>query len=369
MEAELDIETVLSLAPKANIEVYEGGPPAAMYNVFSAIVSDDTAKIVSTSWTNGCEAYVRPAYQNSENTLFQAAAVEGQSVFVAAGDQGSEGCNVNSVIAAQTGSHPVAQVADPCTGTLYVANQSTNSVSVDSEGSSGNPCSSVDCRLGLDRAGSAPDAVALDTTDGKVFVANGGSSSLTAFSTSTCNQSTTGGCASPTRSLSGHLSGPTALAVNGSTLYVANSNGTVAVYNASTDAFVASVSLPPSSSPTSLAVDAANGFVYVGDAGTVSGVDYFNATTCNATVTTGCLATPATVSLSQHPVSMVVDDAAGSLYVANAGTAGISVVSLSSHTLTTTIRDERSPASPGPVPRSRSRSHPTATRSWPCSTG
>ena len=34
---------------------------------------------------------------------------------------------------------------------------------------------------------------------------------------------------------------------------------------------------------------------------------------------------------------MVVDDAAGSLYVANAGTAGISVVSLSSHTLTTTI--------------------------------
>jgi len=45
VEAELDIETVLSLAPQANVEVYEGGPAADMYSVFNAIVSDDTAKI------------------------------------------------------------------------------------------------------------------------------------------------------------------------------------------------------------------------------------------------------------------------------------------------------------------------------------
>ena len=84
-------------------------------------------------------------------------------------------------------------------------------------------------------------------------------------------------------------------------------------------------------------MDSAAGVVYVGDAGSVSGVDYFNISTCNATNTTLCAVPPATVPLSQHPVSMVVDDAAGSLYVANAGTAGISVVSLSSHTLTTTV--------------------------------
>ena len=87
-EAELDIETVLSLAPKANIEVYEGGASDSLYDVFSQIVSDDTAKIVSASWTNGCEAYVGQSVQNSENTLFQAAAAEGQSIFVASGDQG-----------------------------------------------------------------------------------------------------------------------------------------------------------------------------------------------------------------------------------------------------------------------------------------
>ncbi len=98
------------------------------------------------------------------------------------------------------------------------------------------------------------------------------------------------------------------------------------------------MTFPAGSSPTSLAVDAANGFVYVGDAGTVSRVDYFNATTCNASVTTGCSTTPATVAVGQDPVSLVVDDAAGGLYVANAGTGGgISVVSLSTHTLTTTI--------------------------------
>ena len=133
MESELDIEDVLSLAPQANIEVYEG-EPRSLYDVFSQIVSDHTAKIVSASWTNGCEAYVGQSYQNSENTLFQAAAIEGQSIFVASGDEGSEGCNVNGVSEAKTGTDPVAQAVDPSTGTLYIANKSSNTVSVDSEG-------------------------------------------------------------------------------------------------------------------------------------------------------------------------------------------------------------------------------------------
>ena len=197
MEAELDIDTVLSLAPKANIEVYEGGPTANTYTVFSQIVSDDTAKIVSASWTNGCEAYVGQAYQNSENTLFQAAAVDGQSIFVATGDEGAEGCNLNGVVAASTGTQPVAQVVDPKTGTLYIANKSSNTLSVDSEGTSGNPSSAA--AEGSVTTGSGPDAVALDTKDAKVFVADSTSSSLTTFSTGTCNQGKTSGCATPTQ--------------------------------------------------------------------------------------------------------------------------------------------------------------------------
>src|SRR5208283_54431 len=114
-------------------------PSDSIYSVFSRIVSDDTAKIVSASWTNGCEAYVGQSYQNSENTLFQAAATEGQSIFVASGDQGSEGCNLNGVMSASTGSDPVAQAVDPSTGTLYIANKSADTISVDGEGSTSDP--------------------------------------------------------------------------------------------------------------------------------------------------------------------------------------------------------------------------------------
>ena len=338
VEAELDIETVLSLAPEANIEVYEGGASDGIYNVLSQIVSDDSAKIVSASWTNGCESYVGQSLQNSENTLLQAAAVDGQSVFVSTGDQGSEGCNVNGVVSAPTGSDPVAQVVDASTGTVYVANKSSNTVSVDGEGTTSNP--SDFATSGSVTTGTKPDAIGLDSSLGKVFVANATTNSLTTFATSTCNQTTTSGCASPTQFVSsGNLSSPRVLAANGSTLYVGNSSGAVAVFNvsASTPTFVATVTLPSSSVPSALAVDTTNGFVYVAD-GTNDRVEYFDALTCNASTTTGCSTTPATVSVGNDPIGLAVDAATGSLYVANAGTdGGISVLSLSTHDVTTTI--------------------------------
>ncbi len=336
-EAELDIETVLSLAPKASIEVYEGGSSDSLYTVFSKIVSDDTAKIVSASWTNGCEAYVGQSFQDSENTLFQAAAAEGQSVFVASGDQGAQGCNINGEIDATTGTNPVAQAVDPSTGTLYIANKSSNTLSVDSEGTTSNPTNFVTAGSVSTGSGSGPDAVALDATAGKVFVANS-NGSLTVVSTGTCNQTTTTGCGSPTQIASGgHLSSPTALAVSGSTLYVANTNGTVAVYNATTNAWVATLTLVSSTVPTALAVDATNGFAYVAD-GANGRLEYFNAAACNATTTSGCSAGPSTIAVGNDPVALTVSSGAGDLYVANAGTGGgITVVSLGSRSVVKTI--------------------------------
>jgi subtilase family serine protease len=334
-EAELDIETVLSLAPKADIEVYEGGTSDSLYDVFSRIVNDDTAKIVSASWTNGCEAYVGQALQNSENTLFQAAATEGQSTLVATGDQGAQGCNINAEIDAATGSDPVAQAVDPSTGTLYVANKSSDTVSVDSEGTTSSPTNFV--TTGSVSTGSGPDAVVLDGADAKVFVANA-DSTLTVFSTTSCNQSTTSGCSAPTQIASGgDLSSPAALAVSGSTLYVGNGNGTVAVYNASTDAYVTTVTLPTQSVPTALAVDSTNGILYVAD-GPNNRVEYFSATTCNATTTSGCSSAPSTVPVGHDPIALTLASSAGDLYVANAGSGGgISVISLSTQSVVTTI--------------------------------
>ena len=336
VEAELDIETVLSLAPKANIDVYEG--ETSMYDVFRQIVSDDSAKIVSASWTNGCEAYVGQAYQSSENTLFQAAATEGQSIFVATGDEGSEGCNINGEISAKTGSDPVAQAVDPSTGTLYVANKSSNTVSVDSEGSASGPTDFANAFSVS--AGTRPDAVALDASAGKVFVANAGGT-LTVITTATCNQATTTGCSAPSQIASGgHLSAPDALAVSGSTLYVGNTNGTVAVYNTTTNAWVATVNLLATSVPTALAVDASDGVLYVADGSSNNRVEYISTANCNAITATGCTATPSTVSgtLGHDPVTMTVASGAGDLYVGDAGTGGgISVVSLTNHSVVKTI--------------------------------
>ena len=106
-------------------------------------------------------------------------------------------------------------------------------MSVDSEGSTGNPTNfGTACSV---TTGTGPDAVALDAPAKEVFVANSGGT-LTVIPTTTCNQSTTSGCSSPTQVPSGgHLNAPSALAVSGSTLYVGNGNGTVAVYNAGTN--------------------------------------------------------------------------------------------------------------------------------------
>ena len=320
--------------------MYEGGPTDSIYNVLSQIVDDDTAKIVSVSWTNGCEAYTGTSVQVPEATLLEASSMEGQSVFVASGDQGSEGCNVNRKQGAPTGSGPVAQAVDPSTGTLYIANQLSNSVSVDSEGSPGDPGGSV--VKGSVPTAASPSAVALDTTDKKVFVADKSANELTVFPASSCNATTTSGCGTTTISDSGNqLEGPRALAVygttNGTTLYVANSSGSVALYNAATNQFVTSVSLPPGTTPSAIAVDQDSGVVYLTDSSNAR-IEYFRASTCNVTTTSGCGATPATVAVGDNPDSLAVDDTAGNLDVGNAGQGGgVTVVSLSDQSVETTI--------------------------------
>jgi len=129
--------------------VYEGGASDSLYTVFNRIVSDDSAKIVSASWTNGCEAYVGQSLQNSENTLFQAAAAEGQSIFVASGDEGAQGCNINGEIRRHDRLQPGGAGGRPFDGTLYIANKSSNTLSVGQRGDDGRPDELRHGRLGV----------------------------------------------------------------------------------------------------------------------------------------------------------------------------------------------------------------------------
>jgi subtilase family serine protease len=96
-EAALDIEAVIGLAPKASILVYQApnsasnGPGAGPYDDFSAIISQDRAQVISSSW-GGCESVEGAADAHAEETLFEEAAAQGQTIVSASGDDGSEDC-------------------------------------------------------------------------------------------------------------------------------------------------------------------------------------------------------------------------------------------------------------------------------------
>ena len=94
-ESALDIEDVSAIAPEANIEVYQApngvvGP----LDLYNRIVQDDSAKVVSSSW-GLCEIAAQtaqPGVLNVENSIFEQAALQGQSVFASAGDSGADTC-------------------------------------------------------------------------------------------------------------------------------------------------------------------------------------------------------------------------------------------------------------------------------------
>jgi len=96
-EAALDIENLVGLAPAANLLVYQGpnsssgAPGAGPYDTFSAIINQDRAQVISVSWGE-CESHLGAANAAAENTLFQQAAVQGQSIVAASGDSGSADC-------------------------------------------------------------------------------------------------------------------------------------------------------------------------------------------------------------------------------------------------------------------------------------
>ena len=92
IEVELDMEAILGMAPKlGKLIVYEAPNTTQGYNdEFARIVSDKTP-VISVSWGD-CESNMGQQEAQQENTYFQEAAAQGQTILVAAGDSGSSGC-------------------------------------------------------------------------------------------------------------------------------------------------------------------------------------------------------------------------------------------------------------------------------------
>jgi subtilase family serine protease len=102
LETVLDIDNVIGTAPSSTVDVYQGpNNSMGVYGTFQNIVNANTAKVVSDSW-GLCESSTLMNDSNAlnaENTLFEQAATQGQSIFVASGDAGSEGCDGSSLLA------------------------------------------------------------------------------------------------------------------------------------------------------------------------------------------------------------------------------------------------------------------------------
>ncbi|MDA8355030.1 MAG: Ig-like domain-containing protein, partial [Actinomycetota bacterium] len=96
-EANLDIEDVLGLAPLAHVMVY-GAPNtnAGLLDEYDRMVTDDKADVISTSWGE-CELDETPGVELGENEIFAEAAAQGQSIFAAAGDRGSDDCYTSTL--------------------------------------------------------------------------------------------------------------------------------------------------------------------------------------------------------------------------------------------------------------------------------
>ncbi|MGH9293908.1 MAG: S53 family peptidase, partial [Acidimicrobiales bacterium] len=122
-EAILDIEDVSAIAPAASIDVYDA-PNTTFGSIdeYASIIDTDTDKVVTSSW-GLCEQAVQlgePGTQQAENLLFQQAAAQGQSVFSAAGDTGSDDCNASRPPAPVQPQNPLS-IDDPASQPYVVS--------------------------------------------------------------------------------------------------------------------------------------------------------------------------------------------------------------------------------------------------------
>ncbi len=96
-EAALDIDDVSAIAPGADIHVFLGpnmDDPFGPLDTWNAIAVADDADQISSSW-GLCETALQqgaPGVQQVENEIFEQTAAQGQTVFAAAGDDGSDSC-------------------------------------------------------------------------------------------------------------------------------------------------------------------------------------------------------------------------------------------------------------------------------------
>ena len=106
-EATLDTETISSLAPGANIDVYQfpDFSTRSIIDTYNRVVSDNVVDSVSNSW-GGCELGNPPLYLAASNIIFQQAALKGITFIFSSGDSGAYTCGGTTPTASDPASQP-----------------------------------------------------------------------------------------------------------------------------------------------------------------------------------------------------------------------------------------------------------------------
>lgn len=210
------------------------------------------------------------------------------------------------------GQGPDALAVDTANGTLFVADEYTNDVTEYALGSN--------AFLGTIPVGSSPcpGCLALDAANGTAYVANSGSNNVSAVSLGFGGVSAT----IPVGSF------PDAILYNtvNKDVYVANAGaGTLTVISSLTNNVTLTIPVGPD--PAALALDTANGNVLVAVAGSN-----------NLTIVSAVTNVPvAVVTVGNNPGAIAYDPGNNEIYVANSGSSNVSVVGATNHTLDATI--------------------------------
>lgn len=224
---------------------------------------------------------------------------------------------------------------DPTTNTIYATSQAEDSVSV----LNGNICDAF-VTFGCTHfapttsVGNGPQGMAADLATGTVYAANQDDDTVSVVSAAACNGERPWGCdqAWPTVKVGDF---PQAVAVDESadTVYVANLlEGTVSVINgADCNASDASgcglpvATVPVGQGPQALTVNQATGTLYVANGGS-NDVSVISVATCDGTDQSGCAAPMATLAVGNDPDGLAVQESTNTIYVGNFNDGSVSVI-------------------------------------------
>ena len=96
-EVNLDVDTIRSIAPGAEILDYEAPQGATTdADVINQIVADHRARVISSSWGR-CDLLVTDAERSADETALAAARAAGITVFAASGDNGAYDCQAEDL--------------------------------------------------------------------------------------------------------------------------------------------------------------------------------------------------------------------------------------------------------------------------------